>query len=160
MKPSSTILISLILGLVLVGCGRKSVNTSGNSASDSMTSIPSKIVSLHTVGFSDTTLAFIQGITFGKAHLGSKLIIDTLIATAIEFIDLENRDTILVSSDVQGKYQKYLRPSTYDIIISYVGFNVLRIENVSFKLSEIKELDVLLGQGPYNIDVLDLNRTK
>lgn len=160
MKPSSTILISLILGLVLVGCGRKSVNTFGNSANDSMTSISSKIVSLHTVGFSDTTLAFIHGITFGKAHLGSKMIIDTLIATKIEFIDLENRDTILVSSDVQGKYQKYLRPSTYDIIISYVGFNVLRIENVTFKLSEIKELDVLLGQGPYNIDVLDLNRTK
>ena len=85
------------------------------------------------------------------------MIIDTLIATGIEFIDLEKRDTTIVSSDVQGKYQKYLRPSTYDIIISYVGFNVLRIENVTLKLSEIKELDVLLGQGPYNIDVLDLN---
>jgi hypothetical protein len=157
MKRSSTVLLSLILVLSLVGCGRKSVHTFGNSASESMTSIPSKIVSLHTVGFSDTTLALIHGITFGKACIGSKIIIDTLIATGIEFIDLEKRDTILVSSDIQGKYQKHLQPSTYDILVSYVGFNALRIENVTFELSEIKELDVLLGQGPCYINVFDLD---
>jgi hypothetical protein len=157
MKLRSTILISLSIALTFIGCKRESIYTCGNSPSSNITSIPSKILSLQTIGFADTTLAVIYGKTFGKDSIDSRVIVDTLFNTRIEFIDLEKRDTIIVSSDVQGKYQKYLRPSTYDIIISYVGFNVLRIENVSFKLSEIKELDVLLGQGPYNIDVLDLN---
>jgi len=152
MKLRSTILISLSIALTFIGCKRESIYTCGNSPSSNITSIPSKILSLQTIGFADTTLAVIYGKTFGKDSIDSRVIVDTLFNTRIEFIDLEKRDTIIALSDIQGKYQKYLRPGNYDIIISYVGFKLLKIENVPFKRSEIKELDVLLGHYSISIE--------
>jgi hypothetical protein len=152
MKLRSTILISLSIALTFIGCKRESIYTCGNSPSSNITSIPSKILLLQTIGFADTTLAVIYGKTFGKDSIDSRVIADTLFNTRIEFIDLEKRDTIIAVSDIQGKYQKYLRPSNYDIIISNVGFELLKIENVPFKRSEIKELDVLLGHYTISIE--------
>jgi hypothetical protein len=152
MKLRPTILIILTVALAFVGCKREPIYTCGKSSSSNITSIPSKILSLQTIGFADTTLAVIYGKTFGKDSIDSRVIIDTLFFTRIEFIDLEKRDTVIAVSDIQGKYQKYLRPSNYDIIISYVGFELLKIENVAFKRSEIKELDVLLGHYSISID--------
>ncbi len=152
MKQGSTILIILTVALVFVGCKREPIYANGKSSSSNITSIPSKILSLQTIGFADTTLAVIYGKTFGKDSIDSRVTIDTLFCTSIEFIDLEKRDTIIAVSDIHGKYQKYLRPSNYDIIFSYVGFGLLKIENVAFKRSEIKELDVLLGHYSILID--------
>jgi hypothetical protein len=112
----------------------------------SLTPIESKILSLRTVSFTDTTPAFVSGLTLGNSSVNEIETIDTLIATAIKFISHNRNDSIEVYSNSKGVFNTYLTAGSYDILISYVGFQILEIKNIDFQASEVKELKVLLGQ--------------
>jgi hypothetical protein len=112
----------------------------------SLTPIESKILSLRTVSFTDTTPAFISGLTLGNSSVNEIETIDTLIATAIKFISHDRNDSIEVYSNSKGVFNTHITAGTYDILISYVGFQILEIKNIDFKASEVKELKILLGQ--------------
>ena len=152
MKKWTAYLIFIFLVLLLTECSRKQDYTCGIGALMNKPTIQSKILSLKTVGISDTITAFVSGKILGKDSMDKKVTIDTLIYSAITFINHEINDTIGTFTDINGKYQKHLQAGTYDIIIKYVGYVWLTIKNVSFGQGELKEIDVLLGQQGEIID--------
>jgi len=146
MKTWTTILTFIFLGLFLTDCSKKVIYTCGTGALMNRPTIDSKILSLKTVGIGDTITAFVSGVTFGKDSANKIATIDTLMFTAIGFISHDRRDTVGVISDMQGIFEKHLSAGTYDIFVSYVGYNRLEIKNVRFGTGELKEINILLGQ--------------
>jgi hypothetical protein len=146
MKTCIITLTLILLGFALTDCSNKITYTCGTGALMNRPSIDSKIISLKTVGISDTITAFISGSTFSKDSSDKVTKIDTLMLTAIGFISHDRKDTVGVISDMQGKYEKHLTSGTYDIFVNYVGYNRLEIKNVKFRTGELKELNILLGQ--------------
>lgn len=113
--------------------------------------IESEVSILRSIGIRDTTTALISGYTLGKYYYDKSLFTDTLVHSVIKFISKVQKDTVGVGSGTNGEFHKDLKAGTYDIFISYTGFNTLEISNVHFISGEIKELDVILGQG-YSIN--------
>ncbi len=121
-------------------------------------SINSEVLTLKTIGINDTTTALISGHISGKFYSDKSIATDTLIFAAIGFISQLRKDTVGVSSGMTGEFRIDLNAGIYDIFISYTGFNTLEISQVHFNPGEIKELDVLLGQGYATTKVRGDNR--
>jgi hypothetical protein len=147
MKNLITKLTLLLLAFVLTYCAKKPVYTCGKSALINRLFIDSKILSLKSVGIDDTITAFISGSILSKDSTDNVVTIDTLMFSVIEFISYDRKDTIGIVSDIKGKFEKRLIAGTYDISIRHLGYNSLKIKNVKFHTGELKELNVILGQG-------------
>jgi hypothetical protein len=146
MNNCKTIFTFFLFGFLLTGCARKPIYTYGTGATMNRTSIPGKILSLRTVGISDTVTAYISGAAFGKDSIDGKVTIDTLVFAFISFINHDRKDTIVTTSDMNGRFEKHVEAGTYDILVKYVGYTGLMVTNVPLLPGELKELNVLLGQ--------------
>ncbi len=61
-------------------------------------------------------------------------------------IQVENTDVVL-TSDLDGKFDISIEAGTYTIIVSYVGYEANKIENIVVKAGEITPLEVNLKQS-------------
>ena len=52
-----------------------------------------------------------------------------------------------VATDFDGNYTVNTDPGTYDVDVSYIGYQTYRIENVFIKANLINRLDISLGGG-------------
>ena len=147
MNRNKQILSLLILAIAFANCSRKTTVTCGTGDFMKKPSIESKVLLLQTVGIADSTIAFISGCVTGKDSSEKAASIDTLSFTAVTFINSTKQDTVKTIADLQGKFKSHLNQGTYSIVFQIVGYNRLIIDNVNFSSGEIKELNVLLGQG-------------
>jgi len=131
----------------MIGCAKKVSVECGTPAVIGNPSLECRVLSLRTIGISDTTLAFIDGLVLGKDSADKIVSIDTLRYTLISFINNETLDSVSFTADTSGRFQKHLVAGSYDIEFGMIGYNRLRIENIYFKSGESKELIVLLGHG-------------
>jgi hypothetical protein len=146
MNARILIVLFVFLGLILSDCSKKGVDFCGTPALINRTTIESRILSLKTVGFSDTITASLKGIILCKDSTESAERVDTLSYALIRLITHDRVDTVQIVSDIHGSYEEYFKAGVYDIFIGYVGYNALEIKNVKFGIGEFKELNVLLGQ--------------
>ncbi|MFN0188647.1 MAG: hypothetical protein ACKVQV_08095 [Bacteroidia bacterium] len=146
MNRNKQILSLLILSIAFANCSRKTTVTCGTGEFMKKPSIESKVLLLQTVGIADTTIAFISGCVTGKDSSEKVTSIDTLSFAAVSFIN-SKQDTVKTTADLQGKFKSHLERGTYSIVFQIVGYNRLIIDKVNFGSGEIKELNVLLGQG-------------
>lgn len=57
------------------------------------------------------------------------------------------------STDFDGKYQFEVEPGTYTVVVSYIGYNEKKIEEVEIKDGEITYLDVALSDEAVDLGV-------
>jgi hypothetical protein len=155
---SLSIFISLLL--IFTKCVQRSIYEQSKNKTISITPIESKVLSCKTIGFLDTSLARISGTIFSKDSVAKIVSIDTLRFASVGIISHERKDTVGTSSDLNGEFNKTLKAGTYDIIILYPGYTGLKIENVTFRLGELKELKVILGQQGQILTEIRLDTTK
>jgi len=156
MKLQKRKLIFLFFATAFAGCAKKVHVECGTPELINMPSIESKVLSLRTIGIADTTAALISGLVLSKDSADKKVIIDTLAFTLVSFINRETSDSVSAVAGKDGTFRKYLMAGSYDIQFGMIGYNRLRIENVSFGSGELKELDVLLGHGNSRPKVLKI----
>lgn len=150
---------SFFFATLFTSCARKVLVTCGTADLMNRPSVESKVLSLKTVGIVDTTIAFVSGFVTGKDSTDKKITIDTLAFTSIQFVNLVSSDSVVVFADDKGKFQQHLIAGTYTILMCYVGYNRLSIENVSFGTGELKELNVILGRG-FNTTKINAQRQR
>ena len=102
-----------------------------------------KILNVRTIGITDTLMAYARGKIFGRDSINPK---DTLklLNTDVLFVHRERKDTLSGKTDENGVYEKCLPAGTYHLIFKHPGHVKFVIENVPFRIGEIRELDVLL----------------
>lgn len=144
MRPLLTILIIFFLSSCI---SKKTAFTCGTYLIPEKEWIDSKITNLQTTGIADTTVAYVNGHVLGLRIQNDSTYLDTLAFTAIEF--KHHQDTVSTGTvaQVHGVYNTTLDTGIYDIRINFVGYNTLTLENFKLGAGEIKELNVILGQG-------------
>lgn len=147
MKLRNTNLTFLFSVLALSGCAKKVYMECGTAALMSQPGLESKVLSLHTIGTADTTVAFISGFVLGKDSAEKFFRIDTLPYACVLFINRETSDSSGLYTSLEGRFQHHLTAGTYDILFSNVGYNKLKVEKVKFAPGELKEMNILLGHG-------------
>ena len=142
-------LIILIITGVLSSCTPKKKGFEcGTHLLSEKESIDSKITKLETIGVADTTVAFLSGQVMGISTRNDSIVLDTLMHSAIGYKHSEKATYVAgVMSEINGVYKIALEPGIYDLKIIYVGYNALILKNISLSIGEMKELNVVLGQG-------------
>lgn len=141
-------LIAILTLLILTTCAtKKGVDFCGTGLPSQKDWVGSRITDLRTSGVIDTTLAFLRGCVTGTSIRPDTTIMDTLSFAGVSYkpkVDIAGNGTM---TDTVGRYALTLIAGTYDVAIDYPGFNTILIRNLALESGEIKELNVMLGQG-------------
>ncbi len=142
------ILFLLLVLFSLVSCkSKKTEYVCGNTFLTNMESVDGKVSKFKTVGFADTTVAFVRGQVLGMSSYGDSISVDTLPLALIRFQSIDDSLYKDICADIDGNFKIDLDAGVYNVTIKYFGFKVLKINNLGLGSGEVKELGVILGQG-------------
>ncbi len=97
----------------------------------------------------DTTAATVSGKIYGESIYSDEQFQqeDILPFTNISLINIETQEVLGTTTDLNGNYNLSIPAATYQFKISFVGYNVVLIDNLQLGTGEIFNLSAQLGLG-------------
>lgn len=146
---------ALIICILLTSCSsKKNTLICGSASLAQREGVESEVVQFQTTGIADTSIVIFSGQVFGVSKYNELSFVDTLsfsqISVRTSFDSTRSYGVMsgfLLESNLKGFFSFSLFPGVYDVEISYGGYKSLRIKNMEVTSGEIKELNVILGQG-------------
>jgi hypothetical protein len=102
----------------------------------------SQILENKLIGIADTTIAFVSGTILDYKE-------EPLSFSGTFFIDMLDNKKHFIIADSLGKYKISLPAGRYTLECVSVGYMSLKIENLIFKIGEIKEINIKLEEASY-----------
>lgn len=99
--------------------------------------------------FADTTVATISGKIYGESIYSDKKFQqeDTLPFANISLTNVETQEIVGTTTNSDGVYSFSIPAATYQLKISFIGYNIVLIENLQLGTGEIFKLSAQLGLG-------------
>ncbi|PTX63510.1 carboxypeptidase-like protein [Kordia periserrulae] len=99
--------------------------------------------------FADTTVATISGKIYGESLYSDEKFQeeDTLPFANIALINAETQEVLGTTTDLDGAYNLSIPAATYQLKISFVGYNIVLIDNIQLGTGELFNLSAQLGLG-------------
>ncbi|AXG69979.1 carboxypeptidase regulatory-like domain protein [Kordia sp. SMS9] len=99
--------------------------------------------------FADTTVATISGKIYGESIYSDEPFQqeDILPFTNITLTNTETKEVLGITTDLDGAYNLSVPTATYQFQISFIGYNIVTIENLQLGTGEILNLSAQLGLG-------------